>query len=357
MVRGLLRAGGLLLLTSLATPATAATIELIADDQRIPLISIVGTIKLGDEAKFVELALGLSSAAVILSSDGGNVAAAIHIGQAVRLKGFATAVPDAGLCASACALIWLAGKPRFMGASTQIGFHAAADFSGGTPQEKGAPNAIIGAYLSSLGLGSNAIYYMTSASPQTMEWMSADEARALGIDVILFDERSASATQPQVDEGASETFSSGERSPAVPQFRDYPASAVSVARRAPVDLSSSQARTYRTRLRRAAEQEPNFAGHHVLTTWGCGTTCVTGAAVNLRTGGVVFLPASTCCWGAVDSAFRPVEFRRHSRLVVLAGLLNERGTMGAHFFEFTGERFVFLTTIPTASDFGASTRR
>ena len=54
---------------------------------------------------------------------------------------------------------------------------------------------------------------------------------------------------------------------------------------------------YRARLRAAATERPNFAGHYVLTTWGCGTECVMGAAINTRTGRVAFLSFATCCYG------------------------------------------------------------
>jgi hypothetical protein len=140
----------------------------------------------------------------------------------------------------------------------------------------------------------------------------------------------------------------------IPQFREYPADSSPLTIRAPVDLSSPDAWTFRTRLRNAAKQEPNFAGQYVIASWGCGTTCVTGATVDLETGQVVFLPASVCCWGSVDANFKALEFRRNSRLLVMSGLLNEEGTMGAHFFVFDGGSFNLLTTIETSSDFGAS---
>ena len=79
-----------------------------------------------------------------------------------------------------------------------------------------------------------------------------------------------------------------------------------------------------------------------------------GATVDLVTGKVAFLPASACCWGAVDTNFKALEFRSNSRLLVMAGLLNEEGKMGAHFFVFDGGSFNFLKTIETSSDFGAS---
>lgn len=81
-----------------------------------------------------------------------------------------------------------------------------------------------------------------------------------------------------------------------------------------------------------------------------------GAVIDTQSGHVTFLPATICCWGAVDAGFRPVEARVTSRLIVLSGLLDERGDMGSHYFVFDGRRFTKLKTIRRPDDFGASKR-
>ena len=55
-------------------------------------------------------------------------------------------------------------------------------------------------------------------------------------------------------------------------------------------------REFRTRLREAARGKANFAGHYVLTVWGCGATCLMGAAIDAKTGKVYRLPFTICCW-------------------------------------------------------------
>ncbi|MBR1280902.1 hypothetical protein JQ597_02495 [Bradyrhizobium sp. AUGA SZCCT0177] len=126
----------------------------------------------------------------------------------------------------------------------------------------------------------------------------------------------------------------------VPQPRDYPAGEVFRGRAAKVDLKRPENRGYRTRLREAAGQPANFAGHYVLTTWGCGTGCVLGAAVDLKSGKVIFLPGSVCCWAIdVPQNFEPVEFQLQSRLITLNGQLNEQGPAGPHYFELANGAF------------------
>ncbi len=132
----------------------------------------------------------------------------------------------------------------------------------------------------------------------------------------------------------------------VPQFRDFPAVPYSGARTA-LRLTK-QDMTFRTRLRDAATQPANFAGHYVLTTWGCGMSCQMGAAIDLQSGRVVWLPGTVCCepTDVSDDKFERVLGRLNSRLVVLSGLINEGGSQGAHFFMLEDGKFIHLADAP-----------
>lgn len=127
-----------------------------------------------------------------------------------------------------------------------------------------------------------------------------------------------------------------------PKFKDFPAGAPFTGSGVPAQISSDAEKTYRTRLRAAASEPANFAGDHVISTWGCGTGCLFGAAVSLKTGKVTFLPGTVCCWNGPGER---LEFRSTSRLLVAAGLIDETGAYGAHFYEFTGQSFRFIKTI------------
>jgi hypothetical protein len=133
----------------------------------------------------------------------------------------------------------------------------------------------------------------------------------------------------------------------VPQFKDYPAGKIYKGKNAPVKLPTSDERMFRTRLREAARQKPNFAGHYVLTSWGCGTECLSGAAIDVRTGKVSFFDFSICCWGTdVDDNFKAINFRLDSKLIIFSGARNEKeGDDGAHFYKFENGRFVFIKTV------------
>jgi hypothetical protein len=82
---------------------------------------------------------------VMLMSCGGSGIPALQIGDWMRTRGMSTFVPGDRTCASACALIWLAGRPRTVGDTPKIEFHAAFD---GPPGKKKAPPTLSSAHIS-----------------------------------------------------------------------------------------------------------------------------------------------------------------------------------------------------------------
>jgi hypothetical protein len=132
----------------------------------------------------------------------------------------------------------------------------------------------------------------------------------------------------------------------MPQFRDYPVTDVYRGKTAPVVLTRDD-RMFRTRLKRAAKEKPNFAGHYILTAWGCGTSCLAGAVIDAKTGKVYWWKFTVCCWGYdTDDQFKPIEFRLNSKLIVFSGARNEKDNdNGAHFYKFENGRFVHRRSI------------
>ena len=94
---------------------------------------------------------------------------------------------------------------------------------------------------------------------------------------------------------------------------------------------------YSAELQDAAGRAPDFAGHFVLASWGCGASCVMAAAIDSETGVVAWLPFTVCCWPKEIEA--PLGFRRDSRLLIVRGSRDEKGE-GTHFYAFDGKSFV-----------------
>jgi peptidoglycan hydrolase-like protein with peptidoglycan-binding domain len=234
-------AGILLALIVAAVPtAKAAIIEVTSSGPDKPsIITIQGDFALDDIEQFQTKTLMASNAVVLLASDGGNLKAGIEIGKLIRLRGYLSIVPDGARCASACALAWLGGRPRMMGETALVGFHAAYDpeAGGANGETSSIGNALIGAYLNALGLPERAVIYITAAPPDAIKWLNLADAERIGLDVELFqrpdkvqqtsrsapDPGSPSAPEmfgslPESEKGASESPSI----PLQPQFEPAP---------------------------------------------------------------------------------------------------------------------------------------
>jgi hypothetical protein len=183
-----------------STSGLAASISLspLDDDSAHALVAVEGTFEADDHIKFRTQVGRLTKAIVVLSSDGGNLLAGIEIGKTIRLKSFATAVLDGFRCASSCAFAWLGGSPRYMERGAQIGFHAAYVKSEGRASESGVGNALVGSYLTQIGLSENAVVYITQAAPHQMTWLTLPDAKQVGIEVVPweFEKVTTKPTQP-----------------------------------------------------------------------------------------------------------------------------------------------------------------
>jgi hypothetical protein len=119
-----------------------------------------------------------------------------------------------------------------------------------------------------------------------------------------------------------------------PRFTDYPAKPYAGLNAAPNVRSDPRSTMYRTQLRGWAKEKPNFAGHYILATWGCGTGCTQIAIIDAVTG-KVFHPTGARTNSAdnihdellVDgdssprrSDFGALQYRADSRLLVLMGM-------------------------------------
>lgn len=145
-------------------------------------ILISGEILKGDEEKFKEVALHSNKAIVYIDGPGGDLGAAIKIGRLVNALGYFTAVNEAQ-CASACAMIWLAGHFKFLSPNAQVGFHLPKFDEEGKNFTKniGVLYALVGAYLANLGFAEPYIAYMMDTENGQMKWLTTKNAKFFGV--------------------------------------------------------------------------------------------------------------------------------------------------------------------------------
>lgn len=192
--------------------AGSAQIVVSPSTETAALISITGELEFGDAVAFQRKTERVGEAVVVLHSPGGNAAAGISIGRAIRKRGFVTVVPPSVNCASACAWAWLGGVQRLMGERARIGFHAAYLLRGGRARRSAATNAMFADYVSGLGLPPQAIAYVTGAPPDRMYWLTLATAQAVGI-----------KTSPYAAGGIADLLERAQQAPMmIQEATDYP---------------------------------------------------------------------------------------------------------------------------------------
>jgi hypothetical protein len=153
-----------------------------------------------------------------------------------------------------------------------------------------------------------------------------------------------------------------------PTFKQY-AVQIENLKNVKVNLQSHPtANRYRTNLRTAAKGKVNFAGHFILTTWGCGTNCTESALIDARDGRVFFpgefqgvvqgfcdLPANANPTDSLsmEDEYAPFVYKAGSRLLVLNGFRGgdfdgdaKKARCGTFYLEWTGKQFRQIKFVP-----------
>jgi len=138
-----------------------------------------------------------------------------------------------------------------------------------------------------------------------------------------------------------------------PRFSDYPAKPFAGPNAAPDVGSDTRSKRYRTQLTSWAREKANFAGHYILSTWGCGTGCTEIAIIDAMTGKVFHPPEARANHiegvdpdvlvdireGERREDFGALRYRPDSRLLVLFGKPNGRAeNEGISYFVWDHER-------------------
>lgn len=137
-----------------------------------------GKIDKSDVAVFAQKLKNSQVELVILDSPGGEINAAMEIGNELRRHDIDTMVQSGQICASACSLIFFAGKKKFLSRSAAIGLHQAHDGHG---NKRELATARMDGYLSALGLPRSTLAPMYDYGPNDMMWLSDQERNKLGI--------------------------------------------------------------------------------------------------------------------------------------------------------------------------------
>ena len=193
--------------------AVGAEIQVLQITNGEQIVQISGQIALEDSQKFRKAALSATSASVSLASPGGSVNAAIQIGDIIRDLGMTTVVGRGQYCASACGLIWLAGKRRLLTPTSRLGFHTAYVIRSGQRVGSADGNALIARYIARLDLPQQSFAFATAAGPDDLTWLDRSTRKQSGIELEIIDAERSRNLRPNADEAFWALVTEAGRSP------------------------------------------------------------------------------------------------------------------------------------------------
>jgi len=131
------------------------------------------------------------------------------------------------------------------------------------------------------------------------------------------------------------------------RFSDFAAAVQVITQPATPKLTTPEARLYRTQIRRAAKNPPDFSGHLRVAVWGCGTCCGDFAIIDLLSGYVWPSPFGVTC-GPDESRFGGqvgLYYCPESKLFVVIGSKNDSEVAGAYYYLWDGKGLRLLKAV------------
>ena len=145
-------------------------------DETVLLVS--GVIGPGAHIQFRAALSRGSPELVVLDGPGGVLGEALLIAEEVRRRRLSTLVASNRRCASACAIVFLSGNTKFLGAGAAVGLHSASFADGRADPEA---TQLMAAYLRQLGVPGATLRNMARTAPNDIRWLTAAEQKAIGI--------------------------------------------------------------------------------------------------------------------------------------------------------------------------------
>ncbi len=146
------------------------------DEQTVLLVS--GVIGPGAHRQFRAALSNQAPELVVLDGPGGILGEALQIAEEVRRRNMNTLVAPNRRCASACAIVFLSGRTKYLGAGAAVGLHSASHADGRADPEA---TELMADYLRELGVPSSTLRNMAQTAPNKIRWLTKAEQRAIGI--------------------------------------------------------------------------------------------------------------------------------------------------------------------------------
>jgi hypothetical protein len=177
-------------IVAFTVPAQSATLEAYLTGTQQEVVVLAGEIVGGDAVRLMELVEASVQAqrplpSLSLNSGGGLFLEGIRLAQIVKRFGLATYVEEGAYCASACFLVFAAGKEKFASYSGRIGVHAAKHATGDAVSAAAGTQAM-GLLLKRLGVSDAITQKMADTPHERVAWLSTPELQSIGVKPLSF---------------------------------------------------------------------------------------------------------------------------------------------------------------------------
>jgi hypothetical protein len=171
-----------------AATAVSATVTARTSEDGAEVITLNGTITLGDAEKLKTLIAAASNAnrplaPIQLHSLGGAFGESERVADVIKSRGIATLVPNGARCASGCFLIFASGREKFASYGAWIGVHRGAESGADTPRARWA-NSLMADTMQRLAVPQRIIDRMLATPHNRVAWLSANELQSFGAKMV-----------------------------------------------------------------------------------------------------------------------------------------------------------------------------
>ena len=168
-------------LPSPAESASTARSRGAGPEQSQVVLVMTGVIGPGSYRQFRRAVARAKPDLIILDGPGGILGEAIRIGNEIRRRGLTTLVDANRSCASACAVVFLSGRTKYMRRGAHVGLHAASFIDGRADAEA---TDYMASYLRQVGVPRSILRKMAATAPDDISWLTRAEQRALKIRAV-----------------------------------------------------------------------------------------------------------------------------------------------------------------------------
>ncbi len=188
----------------------ALTFEPGRTDDGRPTLALQGRILPGDAARFrAALARSGPVSLFVLNSPGGAVLDGRDIARMIRARSGSTLVPARAVCASACFLLFAAGREKYAEPGAMIGVHSASVSGGGENTSTLGTTTLMAREAAAYGVPAAITGRMVTTQPGQMAWLNRAELEAMGAQVTARAGGSGTSVSPGSSGNAPSDWTAG----------------------------------------------------------------------------------------------------------------------------------------------------